>query len=279
MTGRVLILGKNGQVGRHLVRQFPDAIAWGRENLDLSDSSTIDAKIRAVSPSWVINASAYTAVDKAESEEALALQVNGLAVGEIAKTCAEIDARLVHFSTDYVFDGAKDTAYIESDKTNPINAYGRTKLVGEQQIQANCQLFWIFRTSWVFSEHSPNFLKTMVRLGREHSEVQVVADQFGKPTYAGELARIAVCLVEGKLELIPGIHHLSCPDTTTWFDFAAEIFARAELEILNYKSPKVIPVSSADYVTIAKRPRNSVLESSADIGVMQWRDFISRCLS
>lgn len=278
MGKKILILGKNGQVGRHLVQLFPEAVAWGRDQLDLADSSDIGSKLKAQNPSWVINASAYTAVDQAESEESLAIQVNGHAVGEIAKVCSELGAKLVHFSTDYVFDGTKPSAYLETDQPNPINVYGRSKLVGEQQIMSNCEDYWIFRTSWVFSEYAPNFLKTMIRIGSELSELKIVEDQYGKPTYAGELARVTQRLICGELKLKSGVHHLACPETTTWLDFAAKIFAEAMVVLPGYQVPALTGVSSAEYVTAAKRPKNSVLQTTSELGVRPWQDFIARCL-
>ena len=270
----ILILGKNGQVGRHLVRVFPQALAWGRQELDLTDSASIQGKIQALNPSWIINAAAYTAVDQAESEPELAMQINGVAVGEIALAVRACDAGLIHFSTDYVFDGSKDGPYLPEDSVCPINAYGRSKLAGEEAIQAVGGRYWLLRTSWVFSEYPPNFVATMLRLAQERDEIRVVDDQVGVPTYAGELAGVALRLVEGVIQVAPGVHHACGADPVAWFGFAQAVMDTAKRQRADFVSPELSAISTKDYPTPAARPKNSVLGGGAGLGMCSWREGI-----
>ena len=278
MSARVLILGSSGQVGRHLCQRLPHALAWGRADLDLCQLADIEPAVRAAAPDWVINASAYTKVDAAEEEIALAYQTNANAVAELASVCQAIGSGLVHYSTDYVFDGNKAEPYNALDKTRPSSVYGRSKLLGEQAIASNMDRFWIFRTSWVFSEYAPNFLKTMLRLARERAEIGVVNDQWGKPTYAGELARVAMELVQDERAIEPGIHNIACPEATTWHGFAQAIFATATERLSNFDAPLLQAIPTSSYPTPAQRPTNSVLAVDTIEGIRPWRDFLARCV-
>ena len=278
MTASILILGSSGQVGRHLTQLMPFATAWNRSDLDLSQLADIEPAIRAAAPNWVINASAYTKVDAAEEEVALAYQINSSSVAELAAACQAIGAGLVHYSTDYVFDGTKNTPYTTTDRTRPKSVYGRSKLLGEQAIMASMDRYWILRTSWVFSEYAPNFVKTMLRLARERTEIGVVNDQWGKPTYAGELARVAAELVQDQRLIEPGIHNVACPEAVTWHGFAEAIFATAAERLPGFEVPLLNPIPTSSYPTPAQRPANSVLAVKAIEGIRPWRDFLARCV-
>lgn len=266
---RVLITGAQGQVGRALIASFADpvqVVACDHSNLDLSNTEEIRAKIREVAPDVILNAGAYTAVDKAESEPELAMAINGRAPGVLAEEAKRADALLVHFSTDYVFDGSKDGPWSEDDPTNPLSVYGATKLAGEQAIQKAGGRFLIFRTSWVYAPVGKNFALTMLRLGRERDTLNVVDDQVGAPTTAAELARAtyAICssIFDKKFGAADwaGIYHMTCAGSVSWCGFARAIFERAPA-LLDGKTPRVNPIATSGYPTAAKRPHNSVLSN------------------
>lgn len=276
---KTLVFGKTGQVATELQRQA-DVIALGRDDADLSDPAACVAAIRAAQPDVVINAAAYTAVDKAEEQEALATIVNGKAPAAMAKVCADMDIPFVHISTDYVFDGSGEAAWKPDDATNPLGAYGRSKLIGEQGVQAAGGRYAILRTSWVFSAHGNNFVKTMLRLGETRDALTVVADQIGRPTAAAEIAaaclRIADQLHAGKGA--SGIYHFAGGPDVSWADFAREIFAQAHLDV------KVTDIPSSDYPTPAKRPQNSRMDCASletVFGVFRpdWRDSLATVLT
>ena len=283
---RVLILGKSGQVSRELARlAWPaetDVVQLGRDACDFSRPSTIAAAIEPVAPDYVINAAAYTAVDRAESEPELAMAVNGEAPGEIARVCERIGARLVHISTDYVFDGRKSGAYSERDPVCPISTYGRTKEAGETAIRSELERHLIVRTSWVFAGHGANFVKTMLRLGAERPELRVVADQHGAPTSARDIAvalkNLVLARAEGRGAW--GTFHFSSGEPTTWFGFAKAVIDGAGF----VSPPKVTPITTAEYPTPAVRPTNSVLDCSRiqqefEIFQPSWRDALSDVLA
>jgi len=258
---RVLIIGKTGQVARELARQEWSAhfnvTQLGREQCDLSGIASIVRIVEAHTPDIVINAAAHTAVDRAESESELATLVNGRAPGELARICAKIGAALIHLSTDYVFDGTKHGAYVENDPVNPLSVYGRTKEAGEAAIRAAHDKHIIVRTSWVFSAHGENFVKTMLRLAATQPELRVVADQHGAPTAARDIARalatIAEAIAVGKAQW--GTFHFTSAEPTTWHGFAEAIVAG-----LGPTRPKVTPITTAERPTPARRPANSVLD-------------------
>ena len=269
MAKKLLVFGATGQLAHEIgelgkATDSFDITCLSRQQADLSAPDTLPAVIDAHRPEAVIIAAAYTAVDKAESEEALATTINGEAPGVIARHCTTLGLPLLHVSTDYVFDGSKDGAYVEADPVNPIGAYGRSKLAGEQAIQAACAEHIILRTAWVYSAHGANFVKTMLRLGAERDQLKIVADQHGIPTAAADLA--AACLDATRQVLTYnrtdawGIYHYSGAGPTTWFGFADEIFSQAA----EYwgRRPAIGPQATEDYPTPAARPKNSVLDCS-----------------
>jgi len=260
MSSRILVLGANGQVGFHLRQALSEAFFWDRSQLDLADPARVEAAVLAFAPDCIVNAAAYTAVDRAESEAALAWRVNAEAPAALARAAQALDATLVHISTDYVFDGSLARAYRKTDPVAPINVYGRTKLAGELAVASLCDRHWILRTSWVFSEHGSNFVRTMLRLGSERDALRVVDDQHGCPTYAGDLAALIAGLLRVRSgELNYGVYHVAGGAPTTWRRFAEAIFAAAVARGLIAKAPAVEPIATCDYPTPAVRPLNSVL--------------------
>ena len=253
---KVLLTGRNGQVGYELERALAplgEVIALDRARLDLSDPTAIQHVVRDARPEVIVNAAAYTAVDRAESEPALAGAVNAVAPGVFAEEARRCGALLVHYSTDYVFDGEKQTPYVEDDAASPINAYGKTKLEGERAIQASGCRSLILRTSWVYGPRGHNFLKTVLRLARERSELRMVDDQIGAPTSS---AAIALATVEMLGRTGPeGLFHMTASGETSWRGFAEAIVARNHLQV------RVVGITSQDYPTPARRPRNSLLDN------------------
>lgn len=259
---RFLILGAHGQLGIELQSAFHDAghvTACGRSICDLGDPLSIRAVIREARPDIILNAAAYTAVDRAESEAEIAMQVNGDAPGMLAEEAMRYDALLIHYSTDYVFDGSKFGPWVEEDPVFPLNIYGATKLAGERNIQQAGGRFLIFRTSWVFSPHGNNFLRTMLRLGQEREHLRVVNDQKGAPTSAAALATATRQVFDTPADQIKsGIYHMTCAGQTTWCGFAQAIFARAQAE---KPWATVTGIPTSEYPTPATRPVNSVLSN------------------
>ncbi|WP_323771012.1 dTDP-4-dehydrorhamnose reductase [Antarctobacter sp.] len=279
---KVLVFGKTGQVATELARRVPDdveAVLLGRDAADLTAPAKCAAEITARKPDLVINAAAYTAVDKAEEDEHTARVVNGEAPAAMASACAEAGIPFLHISTDYVFDGTGETPRAVDAATGPLGAYGRTKLEGEQGIQNTNAAFAILRTSWVFSAHGGNFVKTMLRLSETRDKLTIVADQVGGPTEAGDIAAAlwAMALAFRAGKGVTGTYHFSGAPDVNWADFAREIFARAgrTVEVEN------IPTSA--YPTPAKRPANSRLDCSdlaRDYGISRpdWRAALDRVL-
>ncbi len=266
--GRVLILGAGGQLGAELARQFQDsrADAWevkamSRAEVDFSDLEAVRQVVRIFAPAVTINAAAYTAVDRAEAERDLAFAVNAAAPSALAEEMARLGGWLVHYSTDYVFDGSGALPWRETDPTGPLNVYGASKLAGEQAIVAAGAKHLVFRTSWVYAAEGRNFLHTMLRLGRERERLTIVADQIGAPTTAEALAEATLAVVEQVVdgrEPQAGVYHLACAGETSWHGFAEAIFAAfAERQ----RPPVVAPIPSEQYPTPAQRPRNSLTES------------------
>lgn len=252
---RLLVYGATGQVARELARRAPDAVFLGR---DRADFATPDAVAAPVAEGWdaVINAVAYTAVDRAETEAALARVVNATAPGRIAAACAARGIPFLHISTDYVFDGSGTRPWRPEDPTGPLSTYGATKLMGEEAVRAAGGAQAILRTSWVFSAHGANFVKTMRRLGAEREELRVVADQWGGPTPAADIAAALLRMAE-VLRDDPGAggtHHFAGAPDTTWAGFAREIMAQAGLPC------RIVEIPTADYPTPARRPLNSRLD-------------------
>ena len=274
----ILVFGRTGQVANEL-QPLVGVIALGRDDVDLLDPAACAAAIRTHKPNAVINAAAYTAVDKAEDEEHRATVINGDAPTAMAKACAALGIPLVHISTDYVFNGEGNTPYRPGDATEPQNAYGRSKLAGEIGIRESGAVYAILRTSWVVSAHGVNFVKTMLRLSETQDALNVVADQIGGPTPAGDIAAACLQMAE-QLVLEPsksGTYHLSGAPDVAWAGFATEIFALAG------QSVTITPIPTAEYPTPAKRPLNSRLEcrlTEQVFGVRRpnWRDGLKEIL-
>jgi len=274
----VLIVGANGQLGNELkVTAGPDFVvtALGRAELDISDQQRVDQILDTYKPKLVINAAAYTAVDKAEQEPELAYQINRDGVANLASACQIIEARLIHISTDFVFDGCQSTAYKPTDKVNPLGCYGESKYAGEQAINASgLSDYLIVRTAWVYSSFGGNFVKTMLRLMAEKDSLGVVADQVGTPTYARELAR-AIWGMAVQTEL-RGVLHWTDAGVASWYDFAVAIQEEALTLGLLTTSIPINPISTDAYPTPAKRPAYSVLDktdtwSQLDCAAVHWR--------
>ena len=285
---RILVTGKNGQLGKSInkivntgngknnYQQDNEFIFVGREELDLSSESNISHYFdRSNKFDVIINCAAYTAVDKAEEECELANQVNHLAVKQLANIANEQQARLIHISTDYVFDGESGKPYIETDETNPINVYGKTKLAGEKALQAVMPTnAIIIRTSWVYSEYGNNFVSTMLRLGKERDELNVVSDQIGSPTYATDLAGAILEIIKSKEfreeNQATQIYHYSNEGEISWYEFAKEIFKIARTDC------KVSPITTEQYPTLAKRPKSTLMNKDKiaeifSVNIDNWR--------
>lgn len=255
---RVLVFGKSGQVASELARLAPDATFLGRDQADLSDPAACAAAVARAKVDVVINAAAWTAVDKAETEEAAATVVNGDAPAAMARAAAAKGVPFLHVSTDYVFDGQGDQPFTPDHPTAPVNAYGRSKLAGEVGVRAAGGNHLILRTSWVVSAHGANFVKTMLRLGREREVLRVVADQIGGPTPAAAIAEALLTAAKAMSSgATGGTHHFSGAPDTSWADFARAIMARADL------SCRIEDIPTADYPTPARRPLNSRLDCRA----------------
>lgn len=278
----ILVFGKTGQVACELQVLAPvmaPLIALGRDEADLAVPGACTAAIEDYAPTAVINAAAYTAVDRAEDEEELATQINGAAPTEMAFACAERDIPFVHLSTDYVFEGSGIEPWRPDDRVAPISAYGRSKLVGEQGVLEAGGRYAILRTSWVFSAHGQNFVKTMLRLGAERGQLSVVADQIGAPTSAAAIAQACLTIAE-QLTKDPakaGTYHFAGAPDTSWADFARAIFAQARLAC------EVQDIGTSDYPTPARRPANSRLDCSATEAVFgikrpNWQDGLAAVL-
>lgn len=252
---RILITGAKGQLGssiREKLKLNKECIFLSREELDLTNINNIYAVLSNYNPDIIINCAAYTAVDKAEDDRETAEMVNALAPAVIASYCSENNCRLIHISTDYVFNGYKTSPYYETDLPDPLNVYGLTKLKGEQLVTGNCEDAVIIRTSWVYSAYGNNFVKTMLRLMESKDSLNVVNDQHGTPCYAGDLAE-AILHIAGLDYWLPGIYHYSNAGATTWFEFAERIKQFAE------KNVELKPITSEFYPVKAKRPKYSVL--------------------
>ncbi|MDZ8183310.1 MAG: dTDP-4-dehydrorhamnose reductase [Nostoc sp. ChiSLP02] len=259
----ILLIGSNGQVGQELqqiLSSYGNVISAARPILDLAEPDTLRSIIRSKQPQIIINAAAYTAVDKAESESELATAINATAPLILAEESEKLGAFLIHISTDYVFDGNGCRPYQETDATNPLSVYGKTKLAGEQAIQENCTHHLILRTAWVYGNFGKsNFVKTMLRLGAERPELRVVADQIGSPTWAKDIAAtIAETIPHLSLD-IAGTYHYTNSGVASWYDFAVAIFEEAQQQGVPLKVENVIPITTPEYPTPARRPPYSVL--------------------
>ncbi|MDP1709580.1 MAG: dTDP-4-dehydrorhamnose reductase [Candidatus Komeilibacteria bacterium] len=264
---KTLIIGAKGMLGHELARVFADykPILWTRDEIDITNQTQVDEKITTLSPQLIINAAAYTNVDECETNETLARNINGQAVLYLAETAAKAGATLVHYSTDYVFDGDKKEGYGEDDEPNPINAYGRSKLVGEQAIQASGLKNWyIIRTAWLYGKNGKNFVEKILSLAESGKPLKVIDDQIGSPTYAVDLAQATRELVEDKKPT--GIYHRTNSGQTTWYGFAKEIFT-----VFN-KNVDLSPCTTEEYPLPAKRPAWSVLQSTKLEPMRDWKE-------
>lgn len=265
----VLITGSDGQLGQCLIQAFAihktaNIIACNRQQLDITDAQAIAVKFSECAPDIVINAAAYTAVDKAEEESELAFNINALGPKNLAKAAEEINAALIHISTDYVFDGEKSAPYSENDITNPQSVYGASKLAGEQEVIKHCDKHIIIRTAWVFSEFANNFVKTMLKLAHLE-QLNIVADQIGGPTNANDIAQTLVTICEqinSNKDVEWGLYHYSGEPYCSWFDFAQQIFTTAKAEAVIEQSPNLNAIPTVQYPTPATRPKNSRLDNT-----------------
>ncbi|HHL4077533.1 dTDP-4-dehydrorhamnose reductase [Burkholderia sp. A2] len=287
----ILVTGVTGQIGFELLRALQGlgrVVPCDRSMLDLSDLDRVRAFVRDLKPSLIVNPAAYTAVDRAENELELARRLNVDVPRVFAEEAARSGGALIHYSTDYVFDGAKAGAYVETDATNPLNVYGATKLEGEQAIAATGCAHLILRTSWVYGRRGSNFLLTMLRLAAERSELRVVADQIGAPTWARTIAAATSHIVAQGVASVDadwwvrrsGIYHFTSAGATSWCGFAEAILGIA----MASRAPSVVPISSDDYPTAARRPANSrmalgKLTAAFGLQMPDWRDALQLCLS
>ncbi|MGK7861969.1 dTDP-4-dehydrorhamnose reductase [Falsiroseomonas sp. E2-1-a4] len=285
---RVLVAGREGQVARALVARLAghEVVALEPPELDLTDDASVAAAMAGARPDLVVNAAAYTAVDRAEDQAALAFAVNCEGAARLAAAAAAAGAPFVHFSTDYVFDGLKGAPYLETDAPSPLGVYGRSKEAGERAVLAANPRCVVLRTAWVCSPDGANFVKTMLRLAAERDELRVVADQHGAPTFAADLAD-AVAVMAPRLlnaragEDVYGLFHLTGAPHTTWHGFTAEILAQAAQR--GHRQPRLAGITTADYPTRAARPPDGRLDCSKigqvhGIAPADWRQSLSRCL-
>lgn len=290
---KILLLGKNGQVGWELQRSLAplgELVALGSANLggNFTDLDGIAEMVRAVAPDVIVNAAAHTAVDKAESESELARTINALAPAVLAREAARLNAWLIHYSTDYVFDGSGDKPWVETDPTGPLSVYGESKLAGEQFIRQSGCKHLIFRTSWVYGARGGNFAKTMLRLGRERDSLKVIDDQIGAPTGADLLADVTAHAIRTALqhEEVSGLYHLVAAGATSWHGYASFVldFARRAGVTLQVAPDAIEPVATAAFPTPAKRPHNSrlnteKLQNTFDLHLPHWQAGVERMLT
>jgi dTDP-4-dehydrorhamnose reductase len=283
---KILVTGSNGQVGSALQEALVglgEIIAVDRIQLDLSSLDTIRDVVRSIRPSIIVNAAAYTAVDQAESDEATAYRINADAPGVLAEEAKHLGAALIHYSTDYVYDGSKSGAWIENDATGPLSVYGRSKLAGEEAIMSTGVPHLILRTSWVYGLHGKNFLLTMLRLAQSRTELSIVNDQIGAPTWSRTIAQATASIIKKFPDLaaanhLSGIYHLCSGGQTSWYGFAEKIFAHPLIQ----QKPQLHPITTADYPTPAVRPKNSVLNTDKFETVFtqlpSWEEALTECL-
>lgn len=290
---KILLLGKNGQVGWELQRSLAPLghlTALDRHSTDycgnLADLDGITATVRRLQPDIIVNAAAHTAVDRAESEPALAHTLNALAPGVLATEAARLGAWLVHYSTDYVFGGTGSQPWQESDATGPLSVYGQTKLEGEQRIQAACAKHLIFRTSWVYAARGGNFAKTMLRLAKERDALTVINDQFGAPTGAELLADVTALALRSATPALAGVYHLAAAGETTWHGYAQYVLAQAQQAgiVLKAGPESVTAVSTSAFPTPAQRPLNSrldthKLQAAFGLTLPDWQVGVARMLN
>lgn len=300
LPNRILLCGGTGQIGGELLQSLSElgqvispprtCSKAGIFELDLSDSKSIRRTMQEVRPALVINAAAYTAVDRAERDQEVAMIINGIAPGILAEEAKRIDAALVHYSTDYVFDGSRDSAWREEDPASPLNFYGQSKLAGEQAIRASGIAHLILRTSWVYSANRNNFVRSMLRLGRNQTMLKVVNDQFGSPTSAREVADVTTRVLRQAngefhnfLKELGGTVHLSCQGKTSWYGFSLRIFEIARRRGCTLAIKSVEAIASNEYQSVARRPKNSQLDCSrlkARFGIqtLKWQEALEQSM-
>jgi dTDP-4-dehydrorhamnose reductase len=289
----ILLTGTSGQLGFELqqaLKSLGTVVAPDRHALDLAKPDQIRRVVQEVKPDLIVNPAAYTAVDKAESEPQAATAANAVAPGIFAEEAKRLGAVFFHYSTDYVFDGAKPEPYIEGDVCQPLNVYGMTKLAGERAVEQVGGRYLVFRTSWVYGARGKNFMLTMLRLAQEHRELRVVADQFGAPTWTESIARSSADILRDAMaehrndadwwKSRAGIYHMTAAGSTSWAEFAAAIFESAKLT----DPPHVVPITTDQYPTPAQRPRNSRLSNEKllhafGIQLPQWREALTQCIA
>lgn len=287
---KILLLGARGQIGSALqpaLRGLGDVVALGREQADLLDTAALRARILAERPDLLVNAAAYTAVDRAETESELAFRINAQAVGEMAHCMLQLGGTLLHYSTDYVFDGRAARPYTEGDATAPLNRYGASKLAGEEAVRATGVSHLILRTSWIYAQQGQNFLRTILRLAEERPELRIVQDQVGAPTWAREVAlasvhALAQVVNQKAVQDWSGTYHLSAAGMTSWYEFAREILRLRHGGALPDR-PVLHPIPAADYAAPAKRPAFSVLSNEKfrrrfGLQLPPWQESLSACL-
>jgi dTDP-4-dehydrorhamnose reductase len=284
---RIAVTGSCGQVATSLLERAGsglEVVALGRPGFDLADRAAVIAGLEAAGPDVIVNAAAYTAVDKAEAEETLAFRVNGEGAGHVAEAAARLGVPLLHLSTDYVFDGALDRPYREDDPTGPTGAYGRSKLAGEKEVARRCQNSIILRTAWVYSPFGANFVRTMLRVNETRDEVGVVADQRGNPTSAIDIAAaliaVAARVKDDSAPALRGIFHMTGSGEASWADFAEAVFGEAEAR--GRRATRVKRIATADYPTPARRPSNSRLDNEKlarvyGLSLPDWRRSVAAC--
>jgi len=289
---RLLVTGANGQVGwelRQSLAPLGEVIALDRAACDLARPAEAARILREATPDIIVNAAAYTAVDRAEQEEELATLINGTAVGEIAQAARQLGALLIHYSTDYVFDGRKDAPYAEDDVPHPISAYGRSKLAGERAMAQCGGRYLIVRTSWIYAARGHNFLKTVLRLARERDELRIVDDQIGAPTWARDLAAATAAMTRQARQEIArddfesGLFHVTGSGATSWFVFAQAVVKQAEQYGLLARKSKIVPIASSEYPVAATRPKNSRLSGARarhrfQIALPEWEQSLAVCM-
>ncbi|MGD0025509.1 MAG: dTDP-4-dehydrorhamnose reductase [Xanthobacteraceae bacterium] len=291
---RLLVTGANGQVGWELNRRLislGEVIALGRAQCDLAQPERLPDIVRSIKPDVIVNAAAYTAVDKAEQEEELAFTVNGKSVGALAEEARRAGALLIHYSTDYVFDGNKSAPYSEEDTPCPINAYGRSKLAGERAVPHAADGYIILRTSWIYAARGRNFLQTVLRLAREREELQIVCDQVGAPTWARDIAEATALVVQTAIRerregrFASGLFHMTASGAASWYDFAAAILEHGNAYGLlsAARRPRLYAITSEQYRLPAARPKNSRLAGDRlrerfGIVLPDWREALPLCL-
>jgi len=308
MNQTILLTGKTGQIGSHLyplLENLGEVVAPNRNELDLSNADAIRREVRYLRPNLIVNAAAYTAVDAAETDESNAYTINADAPAVFAEEAKKIGSAMVHYSTDYVFDGLKKAPYAESDATNPINAYGRTKLAGEQAVRDSGASHLIFRTSWVYATRGRNFLLTILRLASEREELKIVRDQIGAPTCARDIAeattKVLTCVLQrgnylSGISELGGTYHMTAPGQASWYDFAEAIFEE-ERKVSGHLSwladatggreliaKRVVPISTEEFRSPTARPGYSVLSNSRlaqrfGVALPEWRNQLERCFA